>query len=107
MDFTVPADYEIKVKKRDRREKYLDFAKELMKLWNVQVPVPPNGICILGMISKVLERGLEGLEIGGRIETIQSLALLRLVRIPPKSFRDLRRLTVNQIPVWNHQLTLV
>ena len=35
----------------------------------------------LGMIPKGLVRGLEELEIGGKIKTIQTIALLRLARI--------------------------
>ena len=35
----------------------------------------------LGTINKVLLKGLEDLEVGGRVETIQTTALLRTARI--------------------------
>ena len=31
MDFAVPADYRIKLKECEKKDKYLDFAKELKK----------------------------------------------------------------------------
>ena len=46
-------------------------------------------------VSKGLERGLEELKIGGRIETIQTTALLRSNRIPRrilKTWDDLQSL---------------
>ena len=48
------------------------------------------------------QRRMEGLKIGGRIETIKTTTLLRSARI----IRDLRRFAVTQIPVKDHQLTL-
>ena len=47
-----------------------------------------------------MERGLEELEIGGRIGTIQTIALL-------KSSRIMRRDLETKIPVQDHQQTLV
>ena len=38
-------------------------------------------IGVLGTITKGLLKGLEDLEIGGRVETIQTTALLRTARI--------------------------
>ena len=59
------------------------------------------------MVTKDLERGLEELEIGGVIETIQTTALLRLVRIPKKALKNLRRLVVTQTSMKYLQLTCV
>ena len=49
-------------------------------------------------------KGLEDLEIGGWVETIQTTALLKTAE---KSPGDLRRLAVTQTPVKDHQLTLM
>ena len=66
-----------KMKKRDN----LDLARELRKLWNMKVTVVPLVIGALRTVPKGLERGLEELKIGGRIETIQTATVLRLARI--------------------------
>ena len=51
------------------------------KLWNMKVTIVPIVIGALGTITKGLLRGLEDLEVGGRVETIQTTALLRTARI--------------------------
>ena len=61
--------------------KYLNFARELKKLWNMKVTVVPIVIGAFGTITKGLSKGLEVLEVGGRIETIQMTALLRTARL--------------------------
>ena len=61
--------------------KYLDLARELKKLWNMKVKIVPIVIGALGKIIKGLIKGLKDLEIGGRAETIQTTALLRIARI--------------------------
>ena len=52
------------------------------------------------IVTKGLIKGLKDLEMEGRMETIQTKALLRSARI-------LRRLAITQIPVEDHQLTPV
>ena len=67
----------------------------------MKVTIVPIVIGALGTITKGLLKGPEDLEVGGRVETIQTTALLRTTRI-------LRRvLAVTQTPVKNHQLTLM
>ena len=41
VDFAVLADHRIKLKKCEKKDKYLDFARELKKLWNMQVTLIP------------------------------------------------------------------
>ena len=81
VDFAVPADYRIKLKQYEKKNKYLDFARELKKLWNMQVTIIPIVIGVFGTVTKGLLKGLEDLEVGGRVETIQATTLLRTVRI--------------------------
>ena len=35
MDFSVPANHGVKLNESEKRDKYLDLAKELKKLWNM------------------------------------------------------------------------
>ena len=51
------------------------------KLWNMQVTIIPIVISAVGIITKELLKGLEDMEVGGRVETIQMTALLRTARI--------------------------
>ena len=81
VDFAVPADHRINLKESEKKDKYLDLARELKKLWNMKVTIVPIVIGALGTITKGLLKGLEDLEIGGRVETIQTSALLRTARI--------------------------
>ena len=54
---------------------------KLKKLWNMKVTIVPIVIGALGTVTKGLLKGLEDLEVGGRVETIQTTALLRTARI--------------------------
>ena len=81
VDFAVPADHRIKLKECEKKDKYLDLARELKKLCNMKVTIVPIVIGALGTVTKGLLKGLEDLEVGGRVETIQMRALLRTARI--------------------------
>ena len=81
MNFTVLADNRVKLKESEKKDKYLDLARELKKLWNMKVTIIPIVIGALGTITKALINGLEGLEITGQMETIQTTGLLRSARI--------------------------
>ena len=61
-------------------DKYLNLARELKKLWNLKMTIFPILIGAFGTITRLL-KGLEDLEVGGRVETIQMTALLRTARI--------------------------
>ena len=82
VDFAVSVDHRIKLKECERRYKYLDLARELKKLWNMKVTIIPIVIGAFGTVTKVLLKGLEDLEDSGRVETIQTTALLKTARIP-------------------------
>ena len=82
----------INLKVCEKKDKYLDLARELKKLWNLKVTMGPIVIGTLGTITKGLLEGLEDLEVGGRVETIQMTALLRTARIlrrDQETWRDL------------------
>ena len=83
VDFAVPADHRIKLKECEKKDKYLDLDKieKKNKLWNMKVTIIPIVIGAFGTVTKGLLKGLEDLEVGGRVETIQTTALLRTARI--------------------------
>ena len=61
VDFAVPADHRIKLKECKKKDKYLDLARELKKLWNMQVTIIPIVIGAFGTVTKGLLKGLEDL----------------------------------------------
>ena len=81
MDFAVSSDHRVKLKESEKKDKYLDLIRELKKLWNIKVTFIPIVIGAFGTVIKGLIKVLEDLEIRGRVETIQTIALLRSARI--------------------------
>ena len=71
----------VKLKESEKKDKYVDFAREVKNLWNMRVTVIPIEIGALGTVIKRLLQGLEDLEICGRAETIRTTSLLRSVKI--------------------------
>ena len=72
VDFAVPADHRVKIKEREKIDKFADLDRKLKKtkkLWILRVTVIPIVVSALGTVPKGLERKLEELEIRGRIET--------------------------------------
>ena len=55
VDFAVPADHRINLKKTEKKDKYLDLARELKKLLNMKVTIVPIVVGALGTITKSLE----------------------------------------------------
>ena len=68
------------LKESEKKDKYLDLASELKKLWNMKVTIVPIVIGALGTVTKGLLKGLEDLEIGGPVDSIQTTPLLRTAR---------------------------
>ena len=68
----MPADHNVKLKESEKKDKYLDLARELKKkkLRNMKVTFIPVVIGALGTVTKELVQGLEDLEIRRRMETI-------------------------------------
>ena len=70
MDIAVPADHSIKLKESEKKDEYLNLARELKKLWNMKVTIIPIVIDAFGTVTKGLLKGGEELEIRGRVEII-------------------------------------
>ena len=68
MDFAIPVDDKMKIKESEKVDKYLDLAKDLIKLWNRKVMVIPIAVGALGTVPKDLEKRLRELKIKRRIE---------------------------------------
>ena len=81
VDFTVPADHRMKLKEYEKKDKCLDLARELKKLWNMKVNIRPIVIGSFGTVTKGLLKGLEVLEVGRRVEITLTTTLLRTARI--------------------------
>ena len=96
VDFAVLADHRIKLKECEKRDKYFDLAIELKKLWNMKMTIIPIVIGAFGTVTKGLLNGLEDLEVGSRVETIQTTALWKTARI-------LRRV----LETWGDLLSLI
>ena len=81
VDFAVPVDHIINLKECEKKDKYLNLVRELKKLRNMKVTIVPIVIGAFSTITKGLLKGLEDLEVGRRVESIQMTALLRTARI--------------------------
>ena len=64
MDVAIPADYRMKIKESEMRDKYWDLSRKLSKRWSMKVI--PIVIGAMGTVPKVLEWGLKNwkLEVG-------------------------------------------
>ena len=60
-----------KWKESEKKDKYLDLAKELKKLWNMKMTIIPVAIGTLGTVTKRLIQALEDLEVRGQMDPIQ------------------------------------
>ena len=69
------------MKENENKDKFFDLARELKKRWNMKEMLIPIVIGALGTVSERLLKRLKGLEIRERVETIQTITLLRSDRI--------------------------
>ena len=102
VDFAVPADHGIKLKECEKRDNYLNLARELKRLWNMKVTIVPIVIGAFGTINEGLLKGQDDLEVCERVETIHYWERPSTEKGPG----DLRKHAVTQTPVKNYQLIL-
>ena len=113
--FAVSADHRIKLKESEKKEKYLDFTRELKKLWYMKVTVIPIVIGALGTVTKGLVKGLgnkrkTGKGTGGLGNKRKSgnhanYCIIKISQIPEKNPGELRKLAVTQTTVKSHKIT--
>ena len=77
VSFPDSENHKIKIKKSEKLDKYLDFARELKKLCNTKVTIIPIIAGTLGTILTNLEKRIVKLDFRGRIKTTKTLALLK------------------------------
>ena len=63
MDFALPADHKVKLKESEKKNKYLDLARELNKQWNMKVMMVTIVISTLCIVRKGFIMGLKDFEI--------------------------------------------
>ena len=98
VNFAVPVDSRIKLKECEKKDKYLDLARELKKLWNMKVTIIPIMIGAFGTVPKGLLKGLEDLKDGDH----RNYSIVENGQNTENSPGDLRRLAVTQTPVKYH-----
>ena len=99
--------HRINLKECEKKDKYLDLARELKKLWNMKVTIVPVVIGAFGTISKGLLKGLDDLESWRTGRDYPNDSIAEKGQNPETSPGDLRRLAVTQTTVKSHQLTLM
>ena len=107
MDFGVPSCHRIKLKENLKKDKYLDLARELKKLWNMEVTIIPVGIGAFGTETKGLLKGQEELESWRTSRDHPTYGIVGNGQNTEKVPEHLRRLAFTQTPVKDHQLTLM
>ena len=80
MDFPVPWDHKVKLKESEKKDKYLDLASELKKMWNMIVTVIPVVIGAFGTATKGMVQETGDLERTGWLEANQTSAFMRSAR---------------------------
>ena len=71
---------ELKVKQLKHFDTFLNFAIGVKTLWNVKVKMISIIVENFGTVQKNMEKTLDYVEITGRLETIQIIALLKALR---------------------------
>ena len=59
VDFVVLPDYRVKLKESEKKDKYLNLARELKKLWKMKVTIITIVIGALGTVTEELVKRLE------------------------------------------------
>ena len=84
----------MKIKENEKRDKYLDLARERKTLWNMKMTVIPTVISMLGMIAKGLVKAAGGVRNRRTNRDHPNYSIAKVCKNTEKSPRDLRRLAV-------------
>ena len=90
------------MKESEKKDKYLDLARELKKLWNMKVTIVPIVIGALGTITKGFIKRPGGLGSWQTGRDYPNDSIAKNGQNTETSPGDLRRLAVTQTPVKNH-----
>ena len=107
MDIAVPVDHRIKLKESEKKDKYLDLARELKKLWDMKVTIITIVVGAFWYSHLRITKRTVGL---GNKKTSGDHPIFYIIVIgqnTEKSPGDLRRLAATQTPEKAHQLKLM
>ena len=104
VDFSVAVDHRVKIKEKEKRDKYLNLAWKLKELWNMKITVIPIVHGVLGTILRCLPKGTGRV---GNWRTCRDHRNYKIGQNTEKSPGDLRRLVLTQTLSKDHKLTLV
>ena len=93
VDFAVPADHRVKVKETEKKDEYLDFARELKKPRNTKVTVIPIVIGVFGS-HQTIDSRTGGLEKKRTSEDHLNCSIIEIGQNTEKSPGDLKRVAV-------------
>ena len=105
VDFAVPADHRVRQKENEKKDKYLDLARELKKLWNMKAKMIPSVISAFSSHQRI-GKGIGGLGIWQTSGDHPNYSNIKIGQNTEKSHIDLRRLAVTQTLVKDHHQTL-
>ena len=107
MDFAVPTDLRVKLKESEKKDKYFDLTRELKKTAE-HVSVDYT-ICnwFSWYSHQRIDTTTGGLENTTTSRDHPNYSIIEIDQNTEKSPGDLKRLAVTQIPVKDHQLTLM
>ena len=106
MDLAVPADHRIKRKECEKKDKYLDLARELKKFWKVKVTHTTNRYWCFWYSNQRIIKGTEELGLRSTSGDHPNYNIIENGQNTEKSPGDLRKLAVTQTPVKDYQLKL-
>ena len=107
VSFAVPADNRIKLKESEKKDEYLDLAREIKKTMEHEGVNYTSSDCCFWYSHLRIIKGIGEL-IGGRTSGgYPDYNIIESGQNIEKSPGDLRRLPVTQTPVKDHQLTLM
>ena len=102
MDFAVPVDHKVKLKKCEKRYKYLDLVRELKKLWNIKVTICISCNCCFWYSHQRIDtrtRGLGNNRTGG---DCLNYSIVEIRQNTEKSLGNLLKLAATQTLVKDH-----
>ena len=104
MDFAVPVKQRLKLKESEKKNKYLDLAKELKRLWNMSDVYTNYNWCSWYSHQRI-NKGTGGLVNKRTSGDYTNYYIIEIGQNTENSPGDLRRLVVIQTPVKDRQLT--
>ena len=107
MDFAVPDDHRVKLKESEKKDKYLDLARELKKTVKHESDSYTNCNWCSWYSHKRTDARSGGFGNKRTSGDHPNYSIVKIDQNTAKSPRDLIRLAVTQTPVEDHQLTMM